>query len=349
MIKTLTVKNFQSHKESNLIFCDGVNIIIGKSDSGKTAILRALRWVIWNRPSGDAFRSNWGGDTEVTIETTEKNLITRAKNRENLYQLNDCPFKAFSTDVPKEIQDALNINETNFQTQFDQPFLLTSTAGEVAIHFNKIAHIDKINSSIKKIQSTIRGIEQSIKTEEVNQEQYEDQLKQFDNLEKFEIDIDVLEDLENVRKNQIQFATKCQKLITDIEAVQEEIEESMPDEELEISIDSTLTLYADVDLVSKEIKNISGIVISIESIEEQIKETKTLLEVGNLIDPILTLYSDRDAILSQISSMKITITSIESASISLDRAIKALNTTEKSFHDNMPNECPLCGTQLSKA
>ena len=67
MISQLTLRNFQSHKASRLRFHPGVNVITGPSDSGKTALLRALLWAVRNRPSGDAFRSHWGGDTSVTV------------------------------------------------------------------------------------------------------------------------------------------------------------------------------------------------------------------------------------------------------------------------------------------
>jgi len=46
MINSLTIQNFQSHKNTTLEFDNGINIIIGQSDSGKTAIIRALNWVI---------------------------------------------------------------------------------------------------------------------------------------------------------------------------------------------------------------------------------------------------------------------------------------------------------------
>jgi len=72
MIKTLSIQNYQSHKDSTLEFDPGVNVIVGSTDSGKTAIIRALRWLIWNRPNGDSFRSTWGGDTKVT--ESKKNI-----------------------------------------------------------------------------------------------------------------------------------------------------------------------------------------------------------------------------------------------------------------------------------
>ena len=52
MIKSVELKNFQSHNQSRLEFCDGVNIIVGASDSGKSAILRGLFWVLYNNPNG---------------------------------------------------------------------------------------------------------------------------------------------------------------------------------------------------------------------------------------------------------------------------------------------------------
>src|SRR5690554_5109154 len=105
MITSLEIQNFQSHKETLLEFEPGVNVIIGPSDSGKTAILRALYWLVWNRPLGDAFRSSWGGDTKVVLETKD-GMVKRFKGKEDHYKLFYDPpfdpieFKAFGTQVP---------------------------------------------------------------------------------------------------------------------------------------------------------------------------------------------------------------------------------------------------------
>ena len=80
MIQSVHIQNFQSHKNSTLEFSPGVNIIVGTSDSGKTAIIRALRWVVWNRPSGDSLRSTWGGKTSVEI-CLDKGSVERSKDR----------------------------------------------------------------------------------------------------------------------------------------------------------------------------------------------------------------------------------------------------------------------------
>jgi len=87
MIQQLSIANFQSHKDTTLAFDPGLNVIVGPTDCGKTAVIRALRWLIWNRPMGEAFRSTWGGDTEVEITTDDERrwVIRRAKGSNNEY------------------------------------------------------------------------------------------------------------------------------------------------------------------------------------------------------------------------------------------------------------------------
>jgi exonuclease SbcC len=158
MIHSILITNFQSHKETELIFSPGVNIILGQSDSGKTAIFRALCWPTWNRPVGDEFRSDWGGETKIELRLDESRII-RSKDKENIYQIDDNePLKAFGKDVPVEISKILNIDETNIQQQLDSPFLLTESPGEVAKHFNHIAHLEQIDKSLSFLNAGIKRI-----------------------------------------------------------------------------------------------------------------------------------------------------------------------------------------------
>ena len=159
MLTSLEINNFQSHKKSLLEFSTGMNVIVGRSDGGKSAIIRALRLVVENRPSGDAYRSNWGGDTSVTITTQEGDVITRKKtNTKNSYTLNSTEFVAFKQDVPVEIQKALQITDLNIQSQMDSPFLLSMSAGYAAAHFNKCGGLSIIDKSNVAIQRDISRI-----------------------------------------------------------------------------------------------------------------------------------------------------------------------------------------------
>ena len=137
MIKKIWLKNFQSHENTHLEFEKGINSIIGNSDSGKTAIIRALLWVFTNRPLGDSIISNWADEVAVGVRFSEGVEIIRRRNKDfNGYILKNrdkqLEFKAIGTDVPEEIRQVINMNSINIQKQFDSPFLLADTPGEVA-------------------------------------------------------------------------------------------------------------------------------------------------------------------------------------------------------------------------
>jgi DNA repair exonuclease SbcCD ATPase subunit len=164
MIKSLHIKNIQSHRDTLLDFAAGVNVIVGSSDSGKSAVLRALLWPPTNRPTGDAFRSTWGGDASVEIKTDNKAAVTRIKaGKRNAYVLGDQPdniaFEAVGAgDPPAEILAALNLADVNVQRQMDSPFLLSSewTPGRVAEYLNEAAGLDAIDRATANIEAVVR-------------------------------------------------------------------------------------------------------------------------------------------------------------------------------------------------
>ncbi len=106
MLKNVKLKNFQSHIDTEINLDKGVNCIVGSSDSGKSSIVRALKWLILNRPQGDAFKNNETKPKDTV--SIECNGIIRKKNKkENSYVLNNETLKAIKTDVPQEIQNCL--------------------------------------------------------------------------------------------------------------------------------------------------------------------------------------------------------------------------------------------------
>ena len=160
MIEYIQLRNFQSHKEIEMELHPGVNVIIGESDSGKTAIMRALYWLTFGKPAGDSMRRHGTKrDTEVTIET-ESHQISRIRgNSTNEYVLttfnennNEQVFKGFGQSVPQPIIDVLNLNEINFMRQLDPPFLFSKTAGEIAQYLNRLINLDIIDSSLLNIK-----------------------------------------------------------------------------------------------------------------------------------------------------------------------------------------------------
>lgn len=67
-VKTLRIKNFQSHADQFLEFSPKMNLLVGESDNGKSAILRAIYWVYTGKPNGTSIVRRGEDTCEVEIE-----------------------------------------------------------------------------------------------------------------------------------------------------------------------------------------------------------------------------------------------------------------------------------------
>jgi len=152
VIKSIDLKNFQSHRKSSLKLSEGVNVIKGQSNSGKSSIVRALRWLLLNKPQGGAFKSVFSKPKEAVAVTVDDSRCTVTRFRdpsENGYVVGGNKLTAVRNDVPLEVSSVLNLSEINLQSQHDGYFLLQESAGEVARRFNDLAGLGIIDFSIK--------------------------------------------------------------------------------------------------------------------------------------------------------------------------------------------------------
>lgn len=165
MIRKVAIQNFQIHKETELEFKEGMNVIAGSSDNGKSSIIRAIRWVLMNRPTGFAFHTHGAkDDTAVCIVFGDNECVTRRKGEKNTggYHYRQDTFAALRTDVPPEIQRVLNLSDINIQSQHDPYFLLQDSPGEVAKKLNVVAGLGIIGDTIKKANNVVRDRKETV-------------------------------------------------------------------------------------------------------------------------------------------------------------------------------------------
>ena len=352
MFKSVSIQNFQSHAKTVLDFHEGVNVIVGTTDGGKTAIIRALRWLIWNRPSGDALRSRWGGATNVQLET-EEGIITRSKDKIDKYTLRlkgqeDIEFKAIGTSVPTEIQGVLNISEINLQNQHDATFLLSDTPGAVATHFNKVARLDRIDSATSAINGWIRGLKSDVSHLETDIATEKAKLPQFENLEKFEIEIEALEQMESRLTSMRGKRDTLKKVITQYADLEEEIETLTPLLELEGLVTSTLDNITQQDQLQTQADELHAIIDDLEELEGKETTANELLPLEPLVLSILDKYKQRSELKttkSQLQYLLNRVTLVEDDIVTTGNNVTKLETR---FHKEMPDVCPLCDTILKK-
>ena len=349
MIKSLQISNFQSHAISELEFHPGVNIIVGASDAGKTAIIRALRWVIWNRPSGDSIQSYWSKDTSVRIETEDAVKIIRSKGKVDKYISHvtgeeDLEFKAFGTSVPEEVTQFLNINEINLQQQLDSPFLLSSTAGEVASHWNKVAHLEKIDIGTANVNSAIRELTSSIKYKEEQEKGLQESIEKFEYLEKFEADVEVLEEME---KQLSQLRTKENKLSTLLEKlveIQVDIDVEKYDIQLEVPVNNLLKLFEAKDDLLQMIVSLGKLLDRIDLVQKDLSIEKEILAIKEPLNILLGLYTEKKTVVDLNTSLVKLLSSINNINLRLNNA-KGIQAKLQAEWD-LIKVCPLCGSKL---
>jgi exonuclease SbcC len=155
MIESLRLRNFQPHSDRTIEFDKYVTTIVGPTDRGKSAILRALRWICFNRPAGDDFLQ-FGRKFVSVILKIDGHKIRRRRGDKNLYELDGAPFVAFGTNVPPEIAQLLNVGETNFQGQGDGPFWLGESPATAAKKLNAVVDLSIIDRSLGAIATTVR-------------------------------------------------------------------------------------------------------------------------------------------------------------------------------------------------
>jgi exonuclease SbcC len=350
MIESIEIKNFQSHKYSKLELTEGVNIIQGTSDSGKSAIIRSLRSLLYNRLHV-SFRSDWGGDSNVTINFNNGKVSRKRGKEFNGYELDigtKMLFEATKTEVPKEINDFLNMNEINLQQQFDKPFLISNTPGEVASHFNKIARIDNIGKAIKNVKSWGNDINRELRYKKEQLEIKQEQLKEYDYLEKFEVDVDVLEGMEN-EKNKIEIAlVKLMGITNQIEKINEKLLQYQEKTKMSDEIDYILLLIGKRNELDSIIDTIGLYITPIEQNKKEIENYEHLLNAEKEVNKILQLIEEKKQIEKEINTLKEKIGLIEQNISELEFHIVRYNKLKEKFDAEMPDICPLCNTNLKK-
>ena len=283
MIKKVEIENFQSHKKTILEFVPGTNVIIGESDAGKSAIFRAINWAITNRPLGDGFRSDWGGDTRVAIYTAEGDVIERIKTAtRNVYIINEKPLTAFGSEVPEQVSEILRMDEANIQSQMDVPFLLAVSPGEAARLLNKAASIDDIDYTISNLRGEYQKVSNNIKFDEGKLKDYEKQIEQYDNLPELEEKLERVEEAEKELEKYEQKLAKLTQLVAGVIRIHTELEKTKNIQQIAQKFEQILSRYKEYEEQKKWLDKL-------EQVAHKVKIRKAYLKSTQYIDDCSTL------------------------------------------------------------
>jgi exonuclease SbcC len=349
MIIKVEIENFQSHKNTVLEFVPGTNVVIGESDAGKSAIFRAINWAITNRPLGDTFRSDWGGDTRVAIYTSEGDVIERIKSStKNLYIVNGKPLTAFGSEVPEQVSEILRMDEANIQSQMDVPFLLAVSPGEAARLLNKAASIDDIDYTISNLRGEYQKISNNVKFNEGKLKDYQTQIKQYDNLPGLEEKLEQLEEAEKELERRQQRLEKLTELVAGAKRIQIELEKTKNIQQIAQKFEQILSRYNQYEEQRKRLDKLEQVTHKVKIRKAYLKSTQYIDDCFTLVQKTYDEYQKYQTKQQTLAKLKRLIGSVTALNQSIQRIEWEISQLEKEFRKLCPDECPLCGAKIRK-
>lgn len=363
MIRKIKIKNFQCHEDLELDLVEGINIITGASDRGKSAILRAVDLVRENRPSGFAYRYDprilkrskktikETETTSVAITLDDGNEVARERNKReiNQYRINNTVLQAMRSGVPEEISSLLNIASYSVQSQHNPYFLLNESDGEVSRQINELVGLEAINKSLKKASSIVD--EAKAKAKEASEEilLIESQLEKLKDIDSIEKRFDIL--LEKAKEEE-ELSGNVESLIDLIEEVSDfKAELDMQSLFLEVQdrvasfdkmVDQLSEIHDDINQFEADIDYLDDCFKDLERYENVVLFEKQITELSKIIEEYSSLSINTDSLESDISSF-------EENKQEWRRLVNEIKEVRIKYTEELKQikQCPTCGSDVS--
>jgi len=346
LIKNVHIRNFQCHKEKTLETNPGITYVTGSSDTGKSAIIRAVEWVRTNRPSGTSHINRDATGASVKIETERGSAQRIRNNKVNGYRVNGTTYKAVGGKVPDEVHEVLNLTDLNVQRQHDPPFLLTLSPGEIGRRLNQFADLEEadrvlseLNSDVRKVQSTIRRLDDEIGTLKTD-------LEGFHGIEEIGGRVEGAKQIDNRISTHQQNESRLTDLINRTVSRKRSLDALSPlseAEEQQANLSHTRTQF---EATGKQIERLGTLIKRLENVSEwrdiELPETTQPSQIKEQV-------VERSALEKRLQTL---ITNVESAQERLENAEEDFKQAEVDYNkfvtEELGGKCPTCGKPMEE-
>lgn len=347
MIDTLILENFQAHEKTVLELDKGVNVIVGESDAGKSAILRAIYWTVFGRPSGDSIIKQGAKEPcRVKIKTSDGHEVVRVKGSgRNQYEVDGEVFKAFNKSVPEDVTRVLNMDRLNFSLQLDPPFLFSMSGGEVAQYMNKLVDLEVITSSLSRVNQMVRKAEENSRSLEASIEEKEASIAKMawvDEAKK------AVEKMEAKDRKSFKLKKSYAMLKMEIERfrdAQQTVDSLSHVEGAEKALSRILAKQRKRDRLANAV---SGLDRALRWALDMQDRATALTWVDKAESGVLRIAKKREALAARWSALRQALQKHADCVEKLDRATGNYSKNKLRYKQEFPNVCPLCGQNVDK-
>jgi DNA repair exonuclease SbcCD ATPase subunit len=364
-IKQLELNNFQKHEHLLLNFTEGVNTIVGATDSGKSTIVRAIRWVFYpSELRGDVVRMNGSKKTSVKIILDNNIIIERIKTSSvNSYELTILEHKketynATGNTLPEDIQKIIKFipieidNDKiilNIANQISMPFLLEKSGTFRQKLFNKLTGNDILDQAMQGLnkdilqigreekftQSSLEELSQSLITIEKQEQDTEKLTKLFTKqVQEIKVLNEKLISLKECQQSLIKvdnqlFETK--KKINSIKLIPQEVIKSI--KQNIIKFDNYITLIKEMRRINSELKIAKEKLLQIKvpeiDIKSLIKKSEKLDQLIKYKENLTRVNNNLQSLIPKCENCKQTIKEKEKEYIDLLKSLKICPTCKQ--------------------
>ncbi|NLJ78206.1 MAG: AAA family ATPase [Tissierellia bacterium] len=313
-IKKIILENFQSHKYSEITLDPYLNVIVGPSDQGKSAIIRALKWALFNEPAGDFFIREGENESSVTVIFSDGIKVRRYRSRsKNLYYLygasgEEIIFEGFGTSVPQEVRDKISIrnveldsnlsNSINISEQLEGPFLLSEKNSTKANSIGRIVGVHIVDDALKSTLKDLRNLGARKKKHEEILLGLEENLGEYDYLDELVDKLSILRDIKQDIYNKDIRLNKLSQLFKNLNETERRLSSTKEDlKDLE-NIHGLIEVEARLSKQIQKFRYINHKFITLNNIGSQIRNDNGILSS-------LQNFSKADGIAKSIAELHI--------------------------------------------
>ena len=223
-ITRIEISGFQSHKHTVIEPSDSLTAIVGHTDSGKSAFIRAIRWCLYNKAPHSPLINKDMEQATVTITFSDGTVITRGKNKkDNFYSVTNAKgetksFTAVGNSPLKEVMDASGMHEVdifntdmslNMTDQFDSLFFLSENPTDKGTLISQMANTEVVDSAIAICSTKIGALKRQITSLQKSIKAEKQGLAQYNYLEEL---ANVLDELTKIKDDAISLSQSAEKI-----------------------------------------------------------------------------------------------------------------------------------------
>lgn len=380
IVDTVILKDFQSHENTCIDFVDGLNAIVGPSDQGKTAVMRAVRWAFYNEPKrgSDAFVRTGQDEAHVAVEFSDGAQLQRnrsaGKRSSGEYHITKAGeaeselLTGFGSGVPPEIgllsghaeiELASGVNRRILiADQHEGAFFLSETAPAKAAVLGKLSGTDQADEAIKLLMTEHRDDQRRIKQIDTELEEITAQLQQFETLdEEIRLQKHLSSQLTEIkqRAHHLDLLDDILALIqtaaADIKRAEAVLEELPNTNQSELLLQETIDkhlIYQDIQQITETIRRLNQ---QINQAEAYLQSTQEIPMCDELLDAIPDQLRQLDALHELAVEYQTLVRSYREATVSIRGLDEQLDTMTRHFTDVLQAQgvCPTCDRPFDEA